>query len=228
MRGPGPGCGIPAAKAIAGFAWPVPLAIGDDSAQFPRVRDQTGLSRIAMGHSGADPFMEYCPFAFFRLYVKTGVAHYLTYARFLSHNTKQVMDWDSDHPLGYAIPGLQTEAGAVCSPRGHYGDSFRKNDWLPWVTVDGLTPLAQLEDVYGSMDVDTLASKSWESLRTRDEAFARTESYGPDPDAIRASPVIPSASSLKRSRDALGRLHASGSQKATRVSVQISYPSNSQ
>lgn len=134
------------------YAWPVPVVEGDDSADFPAGRDQTGLSLIAVGHSGADNFLACGPFAFFRLYARTGDRHFLDYARFLLHNTKQGMDWDPSRPLGYAFPGLQTEAGTVCSPRGH---SLKV--WLPGVTVGGLVPMSQLRDVFGSSDVDSLA-----------------------------------------------------------------------
>jgi hypothetical protein len=158
------------------YAWPVPEVQGDTGAEYPAGRDQTGISLIALGHSGADSFMAYCPLDFFRLYVETGATHYLDFARFILHNTKQGMDWDPAHPLGYAIPGLQTEVGTVCSPRGH---SIRL--WLAWVTVDAVTPLSQLEDVYGSMDVDSLVTQPAAELRSLDQAYAATRGYGPTP-----------------------------------------------
>ncbi len=156
------------------YAWPVPVVAEDARQEYPLAnRDQTGLSLIAVGHSGADNFMAYCPFAFFRLYAKTGEKHFLDFSRFILHNTKQGMDWDPVHSLEYAFPGLQTEVGTVCSPRGH---SIRL--WLPWVTVVAIVPMSQLEDVYGSMDVDVLAAKPLEEIRAKDQVYASTRGYG--------------------------------------------------
>lgn len=155
------------------YAWPVPVVEGDTRAEYPPGRDQTGISLIAIGHSGADNFMAYCPFVFFRLYAKTGERHFLDFSRFLLHNTKQGMDWNPAQPLGYRYPGLQTEVGTVCSPRGH---SIRL--WLAWVTVNNVTPMSQLEDVYGSMDVDVAAARPIMEIRARDEAYAKARGYG--------------------------------------------------
>ncbi|MBN1128576.1 MAG: hypothetical protein JXA71_06295 [Chitinispirillaceae bacterium] len=154
------------------YAWPVPVVEGDTRAEYPAGRDQTGISLIALGHSGADNFMAYCPFVFFRLFAKTGERHYLDYSRFLLHNTKQGMDWDPNQPLGFRYPGLQTEVGTVCSPRGY---SIRL--WLAWVTVNIVTPMSQLEDVFGSMDVDVLALKTMQELQAQDLAFAKARGY---------------------------------------------------
>ena len=156
------------------YAWPVPVVAGDPRAEYPPGRDQTGLSLIAVGHSGADNFMAYCPFLFFRLYAKTGDVHFLNFSRFLLHNTKQGMDWDPANPLGYRFPGLQTEVGTVCAPRGH---SIRL--WLAWVSVNTVTPLSQLEDVYGSMDVDVLAVRPLTEIRAQDQAYAKARGYRP-------------------------------------------------
>jgi hypothetical protein len=185
------------------YAWPVPVVAGDDSADFPAGRDQTGLSLIAVGHSGADAFMAYGPFAFFRLYVKTGETHFLDYSRFLLHNTKQNMDWDPAHPLGYPIPGLQTEVSTVCSPRGH-----SKRIWLPWLTVGALVPMSQLEDVYGNVDVDVLASKSIGELRAKDDGYAATRGYGSETNPVlRIGPHAVRPRNASRWTDILGRIH---------------------
>lgn len=183
------------------YAWPVPIPAEDDSAGFPGGRDQTGLSLISMGHSGADNFMAYGPFAFFRLYAQSGERHFLDVARFLLHNTKQGMDWDPARPLGYAYPGLQTEVGTVCAPRGH---SVRT--WLPWVTVVALIPMSQLEDVFGSMDVEALAAKPLEELRARDAAYGATLGYGPGPEPVSAH-AQRAAISNRRLADILGRIY---------------------
>jgi hypothetical protein len=154
-----------------------------------------------LGHSGADNYMACGPFAFFRLYAKTGERHFLDVARFLLHNTKQGMDWDPSRPLGYAFPGLQTEVGTVCAPRGH---SLRV--WLPWVTVGGLVPMSQLEDVFGSMDVDSLAALPMGTIRARDAGYAATRGYAgaPDPILHRRSRIT---AREHRIVDILGRIH---------------------
>ena len=49
------------------YCWKVPMAVGDRQCDFPRGRNTCGLSIIATGHSGADAFMAYYPFQFYRL-----------------------------------------------------------------------------------------------------------------------------------------------------------------
>ena len=46
------------------------------------------------GQSGADNFMAYCVYDFYKLFRITGDRHWLDYALFLQDATKQVMDWD--------------------------------------------------------------------------------------------------------------------------------------
>jgi hypothetical protein len=41
-----------------------------------------------------------------------------------------------------------------------------------------MIPLSQLEDVYGSMDVDVLAARPMDENRRKDQAYARTRGYG--------------------------------------------------
>lgn len=183
------------------YAWPVPVAPRDTGMDHPVGRDQTGLSLIATGHSGEDNFTAYCPFIFFRLYEKTGERHYLDVSRFLLHNTKQGMDWDPSRPLGYRYPGLQTEVGTVCAPRGHSIKS-----WLSWVTVNALVPMSQLEDVYGSMNVDLLGEQAFAVIQTRDRAYAAARGYGQMTNRV-LGPVAPAREAWKASRyyNLLGR-----------------------
>ena len=46
------------------------------------------------GQSGADNFMAYCVYDFYKLFRITADQHWLDFALFLQDATKQVMDWD--------------------------------------------------------------------------------------------------------------------------------------
>jgi hypothetical protein len=131
------------------YCWNVPMPEGDGRCDFPRGRTTCGLSIIATGHSGADSFMAYYPFQYYRLYLYSGDRHFLDVAKLLLYNTKQIIDWDGS--IGYAHPGLQTEAMTVSLPRGH---SVKL--WLPWLTVAALDPLVELKDAFGSMVIEEI------------------------------------------------------------------------
>lgn len=134
------------------YAWNIPMPSGDPKLVFPHNRRTEGLSLIATGHSGADSYMAAAPFFLYRLFLLTGDAHYRTAAQFLLFDTKQMLDWDGT--LGYAYPGLQTEALSLPPLRGH-GQRF----WLPWLTVAQIEPLVRLRDVFGSFDIDAIEKR---------------------------------------------------------------------
>jgi hypothetical protein len=131
------------------MAWSVPLNRDDPSAIYPASRTTLGASLIATGQSGADNFMAYAVYDFYRLYDATRDKHYLRFAEFLQDATKQVMDWDGS--LGYAYPGLMNEAMRLAPPRGH-----GVYKWLPWLTVVMLEPMVRLQERFGSFDVRQL------------------------------------------------------------------------
>ncbi|MGO8747597.1 MAG: NPCBM/NEW2 domain-containing protein [Thermoguttaceae bacterium] len=131
------------------YCWNVPMPEGDGNCDFPSRRTTCGLSIISTGHSGADSFMAYYPFQYYRLYLYSGDKHFLDVAKLLLYNTKQIIDWDGS--IGYAHPGLQTEAMTVSLLRGH---SVKL--WLPWLTVAALDPLVQLKDAFGSMLIEEI------------------------------------------------------------------------
>ena len=96
------------------YVWNVPIPQQDERADFPKGISTSGLSIIATGQSGADVFMAAYPFQYYRLYLYTGDQHFLTVARLLLHNTKQIVDRQGSH--GYAHSGMLTEALTVRLP----------------------------------------------------------------------------------------------------------------
>lgn len=144
----------------------IPMPVGDPAVIFPKNRTTVGLSLIAAGHSGADNYMAAAPFLFYRLYLLTGEPHFRDSAHLLLHGTKQMMDWDGS--LGYAKPGLLTEALTLGPLRGHGVQS-----WLPWLSVTLLEPMVRLKDVFGAMDTDAI-----EKNLDRPERERRNTAYG--------------------------------------------------
>lgn len=129
------------------YIWAPPLP-DDPEVVFPAGRSTVGSSLIATGQSGADNFLAIAVFDFFRLFHLTGDEHFLDFARFLEHSTKQILDWDES--LGYKFPGLMNEAVTVGPPRRGHG----VQKWLPWLTCAVLEPLVRMKDRYGVLSVD--------------------------------------------------------------------------
>jgi len=129
--------------------------------------------------------MAYYPFQYYRLYLATEDQHYHDLARMLLHNTKQTIDWDGS--LGYAHPGLQTEAMTVSLRRGR---SVRL--WLPWLTVATIQPLVQLQHCFGSREIDEIEKLSWADKKERDAKFAACRGFPnvPDVPAADARPMV--------------------------------------
>ena len=154
------------------YCWNIPMPDGDPKIVFPKNRTTYGLSLIATGHSGADTYMASAPFLFYRLFLLTGQRHFRDMARFLLHDTKQMLDWDGT--LGYAYPGLQTEALSLAPSRGH-----GTTHWLPWLTVAQIEPLVRLRDVFGSMDIDEIEKLPRAERLRRSAAFSQTRGFSP-------------------------------------------------
>ena len=114
--------------------------------------------------------MAAAPFFFYRLSLLTGDAHYEDMARLLLHDTKQLLDWDGT--LGYALPGLQTEALSLTPLRGH-----GTTHWLPWLTVAQLTPLVRLRDVFGSFDIEEIERLPKAERMRRQTAFSKSRGF---------------------------------------------------
>ena len=154
------------------YCWNIPMPPGDPKIVFPRGRRTEGLSLIATGHSGADTYMAAAPFFYYRLSLLTADAHYLAVARLLLHDTKQLLDWDGT--LGYALPGLQTEALSLPPLRGH-----GTTHWLPWLTVAQLTPLIRLRDTFGSFDIDEIEKMPKAARLRRAARYSRERGFLP-------------------------------------------------
>lgn len=149
------------------YCWNIPVPPDDRAAQFPKNRTTYGLSLIATGHSGCDNFMAAAPFLFYRLSLLTGDTHFRSVAQMLLHDTKQMLDWDGT--LGYAYPGLLSEALSLSPTRGH-GVSF----WLPWLSVTVLEPMVDLRQTFGAFDIDAIERLSRAERLRRLTDYRRT------------------------------------------------------
>jgi len=149
----------------------LPMPSGNATQVFPGGRTTVGLSLIATGHAGADNFMALAPFAWYRLYLLSGDTHFLQTARWLLHDTKQIMDWDGK--LGYKYPGLLPEAMSLSTPRGS-----GVAGWLPWLTFVIAEPLVQLQDTFGSMDIDQIERLPHVERLRRNARFSHTRGFG--------------------------------------------------
>ena len=154
------------------YCWNVPMPPGDPKIVFPKGRRTEGLSLIATGHSGSDSYMAAALFFYYRLSLLTGDAHFRDMARLLLHDTKQLLDWDGT--LGYAAPGLQTEALSLPPLRGH-----GTTHWLPWLTVAQLTPLVRLRDTFGRFGIDEIEKLPKAARLRREAAFSNSRGFGP-------------------------------------------------
>ena len=158
------------------YCWNVPMPVGDTASFFPRGRSTVGMSIISTGHSGADTFMSYYAFQFYRLFIYSGDAHFLNVSKTLQCGTRQL--GDDDGSLHYAHSGLQTEAMTIALPRGH-GVKL----WLPWLTVSAIDPLVQLKNAFGSFRIEEIELLQLSKRRELNEGFGRTRglsSKGPD------------------------------------------------
>jgi hypothetical protein len=152
------------------YCWNIPIPGDDVAVAYPRPAPTSAFSLIATGHSGADLFMAGAAFMFYRLYVKTGDAHYQNVAELLLHNTKHAMDIGGS--LGYAHEGLCTEALTLAPSRGH-GIGF----WGSWLTYSMIEPIAQLEDVYGISGAPKATADELTSLRAKDREYAASRGF---------------------------------------------------
>lgn len=119
------------------YCWNVPIpCIQTPPTIYPCHRTTLGASLIATGQSGSDNYMSIAWYDYARLADWLGDDHFRDVAALLRNATSQVVDWDES--LGYAWPGLMTEAATLSVRRGAGVDS-----WLPWLTANILHPLVQ-------------------------------------------------------------------------------------
>ena len=149
------------------YSWKVPL-MEDAERIFPSWVPTTGFSIIATGHSGADIFLAGAPYLYYRIYLLTGDEHYADMARQLLYDPR--MSIDVDGSLGYAEPGLCTEALSL-TVDGKRGRGNGVDVWLPWVTYSMVEPLVRLQEAYGMMDTpNNLTAEQFQRAREMDKA----------------------------------------------------------
>jgi len=147
------------------YCWNVPIPRDDPRVSLPPMKTTAGMGLIATGHSSADGFLAFAPFAYYRLAILTDDAHYAQMARILLYDTRQLVDYDG--AWHYGQPGLLTEATTLAAPRGR-GVSA----WLPWCTAAILDPMVQFQDVFDSMDLDKIGNLPLDVRRSKLAAYA--------------------------------------------------------
>ena len=148
----------------------LPIPPGTEKQVFLSGRNTTGISLISTGHSGADNFMAIAPFWWYRIYLASGDAHFREVARLLLHDTKQIIDWDGK--LGYKYRGLMPEAMGLSTNRGQ-----GVAGWLPWLGFVVTEPLVQLQDTFGSMDIDEIERLPLAKRRALSTNFGKTRGF---------------------------------------------------
>eukprot|EP00927_Polykrikos_kofoidii_P071971 TRINITY_DN68149_c0_g1_i1.p1 TRINITY_DN68149_c0_g1~~TRINITY_DN68149_c0_g1_i1.p1 ORF type:complete len:722 (-),score=94.70 TRINITY_DN68149_c0_g1_i1:16-2181(-) len=146
------------------YAWNVPRSDKNQKSFTSRDRTTVGASIIRVGTSTTDPFMAITVYDYFLLYKLTGDRHFLNYACFLMHASRQSVDFDGS--FGYGVRGLLPE---TMNPLAE--EEFGKFVWLPWLTVAILEPMVRLLDEFGSYDIETISDRtdalSWRLLKHR-------------------------------------------------------------
>jgi hypothetical protein len=150
------------------YSWEFPIHPIEPTNAYNKV-GITGQSLICTGHSGADVYMAACPLAYYRLYLHTGDAHFLAFAKFIMNNTKQTTNWKGN--LDYKYRGLVEEGGdlSMFVYRG-------VNGWLPWCTFVQIAPISKFEDMFGSVDIDEIEKMDLADRRQRNKAYLSADS----------------------------------------------------
>jgi len=151
------------------YIWDIPMIPGDREAKIFDQINTAGLSLVATGHSYADYYNSFYSYQYYRLYLLTEDRHFYETAKFLLHNTKQLLDTDGSK--GYGNPGLQTEGIVLAGRRGSGADV-----WLSWVTLAHIDPLSKLLDEFGTMDISKTEEKS--SMSSSPETRKKTRQAG--------------------------------------------------
>jgi hypothetical protein len=122
------------------YAWDVPIPCTQTPPTvYPCRRTTLGASIIATGQSGADNFLSVSSADYKRLGGWLNDDHFRKFGHFLEQTTSQVTDWDGT--LGYALPGLMTEATTLSVRRGAGVAA-----WLPWLTANLLLPIVESQE----------------------------------------------------------------------------------
>ncbi len=161
---------LDAAKAAADYvetwtyAWSYPVHFVYPSCPLT-VRNISGQSLIATGHSAADMYMAACPYVFYRLYLHTRDEHYLHFARFIHKNAKQSTDYDGS--FGYKYAGLCYESGPLYT---QVYDAL--HHWLPWCTYVQVDPISRFVDTFGVYEIDDAQKLDPEFLKKANDIYA--------------------------------------------------------
>lgn len=131
-----------AAKAVDG------VVTSDPKSPWPAA-GLVGQSLVATGHSYTDTFMINGPAEFYRLYVTTGDAQYLHFAKILANNANQPADYDGR--LGYQYRALLGEGIMANNFSTYYG-----LETLTWQLAVQLESIAMLEDLFGYKNIDQI------------------------------------------------------------------------
>ena len=127
------------------FVWHFPVHVPYPAHPFNRYHI-SGQSNVSVGTAGGDIYMAACSYAYYRLWLLTGDAHYLDFAEFLNRNCKQANDTDGS--CGYRYIGLVNE-GAHFSEQ-EYRSRYH---WLPWCTFVEVDPASRFADTFGYHEI---------------------------------------------------------------------------
>lgn len=110
-----------------------------------------GQSLVATGHTYTDTFMVNGAAEFYRLYLFSGDANYLKFAKIYANNSNAAADYDGR--LGYQYKALFGE-GIMCNNfSAFYGD-----ECLTWQLGVQLESICTLEDMFGYKNIDDIES----------------------------------------------------------------------
>ena len=130
----------------------------------------SGQSNVSVGTAGGDIYMAACSYAYYRLYLLTGDAHYCDFAEFLNRNCKQANDVDGS--CGYRYVGLVNE-GAHFSEQ-EYRSRYH---WLPWCTFVEVDPASRFFDTFGAHEIADIERLPLEERRNRNRIY---DHYAPE------------------------------------------------
>jgi hypothetical protein len=125
------------------------------------------LGLIATGHSGLDNWLSYQSCNFYRLFLFTDDDYYRAIARTLMSIGLRTTQFNGND-LGYAKNGLVEEAIGLSNLVAE-----GTNVWLPWSSAAQVEPLSQLEDIFGSTDLDRVEHMPLAERKQRNTAFGQ-------------------------------------------------------
>ena len=168
------------------YSWPVPIPAGSPQYYYPTNRSAVGLSIITMGTSACDSYAATDAFEVYRAYLFSGDSQLLKLARLMLYDTKSSMNWDSANLIpGYGSnPGIMFgEAMSLVVPRGKVTGYY-----LPWQTANYMEPMMNLQDAFGSYDINSLEQVNLASRQAANNAYSLTRGF-PSSQAISSAPA---------------------------------------